>query len=113
MAYTMQSLVADCTALNDEGLNGNPKRWPDPLRLRYAIEGLEKLRRERPDACVGTFTQDFRALTLGSNFPIDTSMAKAVIEFVQAQCLLHNNDIGAEGSSASAHLALASGDLNG
>lgn len=113
MAYTLQALANDCTALNDDGANGNPKRWPDSLRLRYAIEGLEKLRRERPDACIGAFSTDFRALTLSSDFPIDTGYSKAVIEFVQAQCLLHNNDVGADGSSAAAHLTLATGDLNG
>lgn len=113
MAYTLQDLVNGCTALNDDGANGNPKRWPDALRLRYAQEGLEKLRRERPDACIGQLSADFRALTLSSTFPLDTPLAKAVIEFVQAQCLLHNNDVGADGSSAAAHLQLASGDLNG
>jgi hypothetical protein len=113
MAYTLQQLVQDCTALNDDGLGGNPKRWPDSLRLRYAQEGLEKLRRERPDACMKHFATDFRVLALTDNFPLDTSFVKAVIEFVQAQCLLHNNDVGAEGSSASVHLGLAAGDLNG
>jgi hypothetical protein len=113
MAYTLQNLCDNCTALNDFGQNGNPKVWPDSTRLRYAIEGLEKLRRERPDVCIKALGTDFRLLTLASDFPISSDYAKSVIEFITGQCLLQNNDVGIDGSSAATHLGLASGDING
>jgi hypothetical protein len=108
---TFQQLVDNLQSLNDSGANGNPKRWPDSERLVYAIEGLEKLRRERPDAFIGLYSLDLQLISLSSNFPIASEFVNAVKEYVIARCLMKNNDVGAEGSLSTAHFNLARSDI--
>lgn len=108
---TLQNLIDGLQSLNDGGLNGNPKRWPDSERLGYVIEGLEKLRRERPDSFIGLFSLDLRMLTLASEFPIEPEFINAVKEYVISRCLLKNQDAGPEGSLATVHLSLAQGEV--
>jgi hypothetical protein len=108
---TFQQLCESCEALNDAGQNGNPLTWPLTTRLRYAIQAVEKLRRERPDAFFGKLTDDFSTLTLSDQVPVAHEFHIALSDWVTARCLTHNNDIGAEGSSAAAHLQLAASDL--
>jgi hypothetical protein len=92
--------------LNDEGINGNPKRWPDALRLDYALEGLWKLRRERPDLFIFNLAGEL-SYALAQAVPVDAAMAQMLRDYIVARCLSHNNDVGAEGSSSTGFFQLA------
>lgn len=96
MATMQQIIDAARRPLND----ADKTTWSDAELLAYALDGMRRLRGERPDLFFGLAGGLIDTLAGGSTFPLDEFVQPALTDYITARAQFKDDEYAVQGAAA-------------